>query len=183
MGHAAVRALRAPRAKDPRDRASRLGEAADRVGPRLCRAALHLRRSRPPCAAGRHRLSHSFGRLSCPDPQHRRGVARLPLVALVRLFPLGRLAAGKAANSHLGDRAAAEGVGRAGAFAGRARPPLAAHRAAQGLFRHRRWRVRRGKGARALRASLRGRPRHRGRARRQSRGGAMATKRALPSLV
>ena len=33
-------------------------EAADRARPRLCRAALHFRRSRPPRRAGRHRLAY-----------------------------------------------------------------------------------------------------------------------------
>ena len=57
---------------------------------RLCRAALHLRRPRPSCAARRHRAAHGLGRLSrahahvrqrrcaCPAPASSRGTASFP---------------------------------------------------------------------------------------------------------
>ena len=108
---------------------------------------------------GRHaepgdtRLAHSLGRLSRADPRRRRRAARLALVALVRLFPLGGLAARQARDPHERDRAAAEGMGRARAVARRAGAAAAPRRAAESGLRHRR-RLRRGEGARALRAAL-----------------------------
>ena len=64
----AVRPVRSAGAPHLRDRAARLGGGADRAHRRLCRAALHLRRPRPPCAAGRHRPARGLGRLSRADP-------------------------------------------------------------------------------------------------------------------
>ncbi len=65
----AVRSVRSRRAPHLRDRPARLGRRRrPRLTRRLCRAALHLRRSRPPCASRRHRPAHDLGRLSRAHP-------------------------------------------------------------------------------------------------------------------
>ena len=72
----AVRPVRSAGAPHLRDRPARLGRGADRPARRLCRAALHVRRSRPPCAARRHRPAHGLDRLSRAHPHARQRRAR-----------------------------------------------------------------------------------------------------------
>ena len=69
-----------------RDRPAQLGGGADRDQRRLCRAALYVRRPRPPRAARRHRHAHDLGRLSRAHPhvRQRRGAARKPRPASSR---------------------------------------------------------------------------------------------------
>ena len=110
----AVRAVRSARTSHLRDRAARLGRGADRPDRRLCRAALHLRRPRPPCAPRRHRRAHGVGRLSRAHPHVRQRAARARrrLPAVVPLLSVGGLARGASGDPRQDDPAAAQRMGR-----------------------------------------------------------------------
>ena len=112
---AAVRAVRSARTSHLRDRAARLGRGADRPDRRLCRAALHLRRPRPPCAPRRHRRAHGLGRLSRAHAHVRQCAARARrrLPAVVPLLSVGGLARGAPADPRQDHPAAAQRMGRA----------------------------------------------------------------------
>ena len=128
-----------------------------------------------PSPAGPHMLSVGYLALTRGAGDE---LARLALVALVCLFPLGGLAQGRPGILDRRDRAEAQGVGRAAAAARRAGARAQTARAAQDQLRHRRG-MGRGEGARALRAALRGGSRGRGAARRPAR---RAQWPALPEL-
>src|SRR5262249_28593093 len=163
-----------------RNRAARLGRGPDRPCGRLRRAALHLRRSRPPHAAGRYRRPRRLDRLSRAHAHagesRRLACDRRRLRTMVSLLPGGRLAGKAAGHPRQGHLAVAGGLGappgqaRAGACAGPARARAL-------VFRARRQPVGRGEGARPLRAHLRGRP-GRGSAPRRPRSRAGAASRA-----
>ena len=90
----AVRTFRSARTSHLRDRLARLGRGADRPDRRLCRAALYLRRPRPPCAPRRHRRAHGLGRLPRAHA-HVRQCAPRPrrrLSAVVPFLSVGGLA-------------------------------------------------------------------------------------------
>ena len=111
---AAVRAVRSACTPHLRDRAARLGRGADRPGRRLCGAALHLRRPRPPRASRRHRGAHGLGRLSRAHPHVRQRAARARrrIPAVVPVLPVGGLARGAPGDPRQDHPAAAQRMGR-----------------------------------------------------------------------
>ena len=92
---AAVRSVRSAGASHLRDRPARLGRGADRPARRLRRAALHVRRSRPPCRARRckpHMVSVGYLALTRIPSADRAEGGRRRLRAVVSLLPVGGLA-------------------------------------------------------------------------------------------
>ena len=133
------------------------GWSGRRAAPRLRRAALHLRRSRP--ARRRQRGAGDLDQLSRPDPRRgRRGAARR-LARLVRLFPLGGPSRRRAAPRRREARAGLTRVGRERQRRGEARDALAARRR---RLRPRGRAMERRAGVAALRTLVRSEPRARG---------------------
>ena len=144
-----------------RNRAARLGRGADGARPRLCRAALHLRRPRPASRAGDtgpHLVS--VGYLALTRMPENAGLARgrCRLRALVRVFPWEDWRDGR---PDLLDDAI---LPPSQMGAQKRDGTLGAQRAAAAVLRRRRRRLGRGARARALRASLLGRAGRRARA-------------------
>ena len=163
-------AVRPARGRAPHagDRAARLGRAADQPAPRLCRAALHLRRPRP---AGRRRGGVAAGPGRSPISRWsarpgRPASADAEWQSWYRFLPVGGLAGGQAGAARR-DRGGAGALGAAAA----GDPERRLREERLGLaFGLSGGSVERGAGPRTLRAALRGRAGRRGAARSRPAG-------------